>query len=158
MMIPRLMAAWNIVYLLVVTMLGRFGGKKRKSQHSFSLSSIKLEEFALDRVLRQIKQLVTCFNPCCFFFFNPTMQAFVYCFITHYTDQDFRIKLLSAATSFQYCSTVVNTGNKSQWQFLWNYIPQEKKDLAQKAFSLKTMGLGWCFFFWRKNACVILTI
>jgi len=42
------MAACSIVYLLMVTMLGRFGGKKRKSQRSLSLSSIKLEEFALD--------------------------------------------------------------------------------------------------------------
>lgn len=80
-MIPRLMAAWNTVYLLAVTMLGRFQWKKRKCRQTFPLSSVEPEEFALDRVLRQIKQLSTCFNLCCFF--PPTMQAFVYCFIAH---------------------------------------------------------------------------
>lgn len=72
------MAAWNNVFLLVVTVFGRFFWEK---VNTASLSSVKFEEFALDKVLRQIKQLFTCLIHAvgfwCFFL-SPTMQAFVY--------------------------------------------------------------------------------
>lgn len=128
-------------------------GKKREKVNT-TLLSIKLEEFALDRVLRQIKQLFTCFSP--YFSFFLFLQQCKLLFIV-----SLHIKLIRILGSNYFLLQHPFSTVAQQFALeirvtssFFEIIFPRKKGFSSESFQSENTLV----FFLKKDACVILTI